>query len=578
MKRTLVLLLSALLVLGLLSGCAQETTNISANDPAPSAPAEQPQTSAEPVETPDPSDDEPVTEPAPDASADTTVAALPQPGPVALPITDELTTFTMWSGDFLDSAMPYNDPNEYPVWNELERRTNIHIDWTLATQASAAEQFSLMLTSQDYTDLFAGAGYLTGGLDYSIEEDIIIDLAELVPQYMPNYYALLTADEYTRKSAYTDTGKLGGLHPVQVSPEPPFFGYVTRQDLLDAIGFEGEMTTIADWETVLAAFKEAGYGKLHLGSTTGQQDLIMAAFNVRSTFLQKDGEVFYGPTSQSYYDYLQLIIDWNNAGYIDPDFASRASWFSDFPLMISGEIAILPTLYSVYDVIQSMGVAADPNFQVIPIDAPKMNADDKLMVQNFGGPSRVNMGGSAVCVSTACEDPVTVLRWFDYLCTDEGWLLANYGIEGESYELVDGIPVYTDVVLNDPNGYTALQMQKLYVVDSQITHWFDHARGLSLISEGAIGCTKTWCDDYDYVNAYDLPAAGALTMTFEEAEDLGSRESDIQTYVEEYTALVISGQKDLASSWDEYVANIEAMDLQACIDVYQAAYNRFLAR
>jgi len=67
-------------------------------------------------------------------------------------------------------------------------------------------------------------------------------------------------------------------------------------------------------------------------------------------------------------------------------------------------------------------------------------------------------------------------------------------------------------------------------------------------------------------------------MTFEEAEDLGSRESDIQTYVEEYTALVISGQKDLASSWDEYVANIEAMDLQACIDVYQAAYNRFLAR
>ena len=38
------------------------------------------------------------------------------------------------------------------------------------------------------------------------------------------------------------------------------------------------------------------------------------------------------------------------------------------------------------------------------------------------------------------------------------------------------------------------------------------------------------------------------------------------------------GQKDLDATWDEYVAHIEAMNLQRCIEVYQAACDRFNAR
>ena len=559
MKRRLFsLLLAALMLLSLLAACGQaETPAASDGDAQTDAPApSEPETSTEPA-------DESVDEPA-------------APGEVTLPIAADSTTYTMWVPNFLDAAMSYNDPNEFPIWQELERRTNIHIDWTLATLANAQEQFSLMLTSQDCTDLMAGApSFLTGGIDYSIDEDIILDLTELVPEYMPNYYALLTADDYSRKTCYTDSGRLGQLQVVQGSPEPPFAGWIARQDMLDAIGFEGSMVTIDDWTTVLAGLKEAGLGKLYLGSASGQQEFLMTTYGVTNGFLQKDGAVFYGPVQQGYHDYLAQITAWNEAGYLDPDFISHTAWYSDFSMMVSGEIAIMPTIYSIYDVIDMMGKGSDPNFAVTAVDVPKLHEGDALMVGNFGGPSKVSLGGSAVCISPSCEDVPTILRWFDYLCTDEGFLLGNYGIEGASYTLVDGEPVYTDLILANPDGLTRGQAQSLYSINTYITQYYDYTRGWGGTSEAALGCMDIWCADYDYVNSYDLPP---VTLTIEETENLGSAVNDIATYVEEYSAQVVTGQKNLDATWDEYVAHIEAMNLQRCIEVYQAACDRFNAR
>jgi len=232
MKKCLSLMLALLMLLSMLAACSNEpaaTTAPAVDEPAAAEPAVTPE---EPVEEPaeEPVEEpvgEPVEEPV-EEPADEPVeepVELPEPtGEVSLPITDELTSYSIWTGNFMDSAIPYTDPNEFPVWQELEARPNIHFDWTISS--SPGEQFALMIASQDYDDLFAGVGgYLTGGIDYSIEEEIIIDLAELVPQYAPNYYALMTADDYTRKNCYTDTGKLGALRVVQSDVKAPFMGY-----------------------------------------------------------------------------------------------------------------------------------------------------------------------------------------------------------------------------------------------------------------------------------------------------------------------------------------------------------------
>lgn len=39
----------------------------------------------------------------------------------------------------------------------------------------------------------------------------------------------------------------------------------------------------------------------------------------------------------------------------------------------------------------------------------------------------------------------------------------------------------------------------------------------------------------------------------------------------------ISGSKDIDAEWDNFVTQLDQMGLQDCVEVYQAAYDRFNA-
>lgn len=43
--------------------------------------------------------------------------------------------------------------------------------------------------------------------------------------------------------------------------------------------------------------------------------------------------------------------------------------------------------------------------------------------------------GQGVGITTACEDPVAAIKFLDYICSDEGQVLVNWGIEGTNYEI-----------------------------------------------------------------------------------------------------------------------------------------------
>ena len=49
-------------------------------------------------------------------------------------------------------------------------------------------------------------------------------------------------------------------------------------------------------------------------------------------------------------------------------------------------------------------------------------------------------------ISSEAENPEEIFAFFDWLSTYEGQLLAEYGVEGVSYNMVDGYPVLTDEV------------------------------------------------------------------------------------------------------------------------------------
>ncbi|MBR1440221.1 MAG: ABC transporter substrate-binding protein, partial [Lachnospiraceae bacterium] len=55
-------------------------------------------------------------------------------------------------------------------------------------------------------------------------------------------------------------------------------------------------------------------------------------------------------------------------------------------------------------------------------------------------------------ISSEAEHPEEIFKLFDYLATEEGQLLCQYGVEGLSYNMVDGKPVLTEEVQEHLNA------------------------------------------------------------------------------------------------------------------------------
>ena len=62
---------------------------------------------------------------------------------------------------------------------------------------------------------------------------------------------------------------------------------------------------------------------------------------------------------------------------------------------------------------------------------------------------------NGVGISTKCKDPELAMKVIDYIASNEGNVLLNWGIEGQHYDIVDGRRVWKEEVkaayASDPN-------------------------------------------------------------------------------------------------------------------------------
>lgn len=69
-------------------------------------------------------------------------------------------------------------------------------------------------------------------------------------------------------------------------------------------------------------------------------------------------------------------------------------------------------------------------------------------------------GGLAAAISTSNKNPEATVKWLDFAYSEEGKMLFNFGVEGVSYKMVNGNPVYTDEVLNPKDTSVAYAMAR----------------------------------------------------------------------------------------------------------------------
>ena len=496
-----------------------------------------------------------------------------EPGEFQLPIVDEPTTLSYFVADDSNCAIMTTDWNDNEFYQEMERRTGVHLEMEMVSSADYQTNFNLMIASGTLADLiYVGASYYAEGVDAAIDDGYFLDLTDLVDEYMPNYQKVRTSDIQYELLSTTDSGRLGAVYELRQSKQGPWLGLWIRQDWLDDLNLETPVT-FDDYHEVLTAFKnEKGATApliLNFSGSDGEFGTMSGGLNVLNSWqLDETGKVNFGPYMDAWKEYVTIMNQWYNEGLIDPDFMATDERTADMAKVVTGASGLFAALYTMPSVYEA--ASEDSNMNLAPVNPPVKNEGDEIHIR-----LRDSYTSGNTAISADCENPEVAMRWLDYLFTEEGALLANYGIEGDTFEFnEEGEPEFTDKILNNENGWTMTQTVASYLCPSAgIANWSDWTRELAGVPEKDQACYDVWSE---FSDDWRLPSS--VTLTQEESTERAALYADISTIVKEQTAQFISGALDIESNWDAYISALEASGMERAIEITQAAYDRYLAR
>ena len=581
------MVLSLCLCFGLLAGCGSNgsTASSGAQSAAPTAAADEGSTEEKGTPAADAAAEGSVTLQEAAANADATSYAKEvfgddvQPEEVSYPVdTDESLSLVATFPDPLFSSYP-NAMADCSIYKAAEEATGIHVDYQGMSTSASNEQFNVMVASGSYPDLIGWGLNFANGDDAEVDEDVILDLTEDIAQYAPNYYHLLSTDDELLKTAVSSSGYITAFYGLTTEDGLAKEGLAIRTDELQKLGLE-KPYTIDDYENVLAAFKDDGLKQPMMMLAPGaiQDNWLSGAFDVAAfcnsfpmsvvpTYVQ-DGEIKFGPIEDGFKDYITLMHDWYEKGYIEADFISdNSNWNSpDYANAITnGEAGIFycdwGNLGGYIEASEIDGFALEATYD--------MHASEDSI--NHFGTFITKSASNGFRITTNCENVELACQWGDWWYSEEGSLLANYGVEGEGFEYVDGVPTFTSLVTDSDLGMRDALL--VYASNGTINCVIDNNAVASGYSEVDKAAPEIWAKGMD--DEYVIPTS--MSLSADDSTEAANIYSDIQTLCMESIAKFITGDKSL-DEFDDFVQQIEDMGIQDYLNIYQECYDDYMAR
>ena len=568
MKTKLTALLICIAMLGtLLAGCGTpESVASTASEAEPAVSEETAVTPEEPAEAEDTPE-----APAVEAEASTPEEESEEIPTVTYPLVEEPTTMTMWATATPQVLQEIGELNNHQGYAMAEEITGVHMDITTVSFDAAKEQLPLPVAAGEYPDIFRGATFPAGDLD-AYETEVIIDLTDYLPEYAPNYNALINTYPVIGQNVCTDEGyhlsffriyqENGGYDRISVTQ-----GMQIRQDLLDELNMEVP-TNMDELNTVLRAFREdCGLSDAMLlqASVTNMGDTLVSAFGIGSAFYNQEGTVMYGPQQEEFKEYLLLLNEWYQAGILNSDFVSYSTNPNDETVI--GKVTTRNGVGVFFSGGNDMKTRREQSEEgMMYVGMPALAGPDGM--NHFGLDAAV-VKGSSYYISTQCENVELAVQWNDFWYSEDGIIITNFGKEGENYQMVDGKPQWTDFVTNNPNGLTqgvVRQAYLMYTVHGICTN--DNEVGM--LDDIAKEAVEIWTSSSD--RAYLMPT---VSYTSEESTERATLLSDINTYNDEVQLKMVIGELDIEEYWDTYQETLTSMGINRILEITQDALDRF---
>ena len=496
------------------------------------------------------------------------------------PLSEEKITLTYWypQANSMGTLADFND-SEFFQW--MEEKTNIHIDFIVPASGEEAQSFKNLFATDKLPDILytqpATQNY-RDGMDAAINDGFIVDLSKYI-DLMPNYVSWLNSIPTAKKDVFTDTGKMYGFWSFWDNMESGYAdqGISIRKDFLDKVGMDIP-TTYDEWEKVLTAFKDELHIEAPLYTSKYGIDYgeFMAGYGIAPYFYQEDGTVKYGPMQDAYKEYLTLLNDWYKKGLLDPDFASRQSTgvAADNDMILNDKIgALVDWGTRMTDAYISRG-ATNKDFYATACPQPKKEGGADPAWREVGN-NYHDIQQVCVLINANSEHIEEAIKWVDSFYAKDVYLNANYGIDSEEgvvwYKAEDGHRIGDyDFRYSNPDGLdSATVAAKYWAKNPPIRVEASQIEQMPADRAASYGVWST------YPSKNYIPVT--CTMTSDENSEYAQYYAEIEAYVQENNVKFIKGQRSL-DEYDDYRATLESMGINKCIEIRQAALDRYNKR
>jgi len=163
-----------------------------------------------------------------------------------------------------------------------------------------------------------------------------------------------------------------------------------------------------------------------------------------------------------------------------------------------------------------------------------------------------------------------IMAFMDWwLYSEEGELLVNWGVEGETFYVEDGRNVFTQRLLDSPAG-APRQAQIDYGLFSAT---FLGTWGTDRYGEYAGPTATAQAAELNRMGRFH-PGPPAPMLDQDDMEHMAELSAPIIDLVNRSRAAFILGDMDIEADWDSYVADIYSRGMQEIVDMHNAGIGR----
>ena len=580
-KRILALLLAVLLVVALFAGCSGKgTTND--NPSTTKAPSGNSNTGTQTGDKETEEDNSPYKFAAGKFDTDEDGVAL-APYDYELPISTSDEVLTYWNTCWTPQYIPDSGFSKMPYQAALEEMTGVHVEYMCPSAETRSENFAVMIAANDLPDIMSsGLVFYGKSAKDAISEGWFANIWDY-REYAPNFFYQVKKldDETVTNTVFYEKGIVGWFYGILTDPTPTT-GWCVREDFLTKLGLTWEdIVTYDDIHDMLVRFKnELGVewpmevfktlemvpGYFASGYNTA---VLLNSYGLPYTKLV-DGKIQFTLTTEDDKAAITMLSGWFKEGLIDPGWPGYAGNNEMVNQITGGQTAYVSmTPSQINDYITQ---TPDPDAAWTSLTRPvlykgqELKYGQKLSYLTYGTES----------LSATCENLPLAVTWCDWFYSQEGYEYSSWGPEGIVWEYdEDGQKTLTDFILNHPEGMGAQWALLMYSANNLgDATLFSQARSYAYPGgRELLAMTQRWVID-GYKGEYDVPSG--FRLSDEETEELNAYSGDLSTYINENYAAFFAGEKPL-SEWDSYIEGMYNMGMQEVLDLYQGAYEAYLA-